>query len=279
MHKFTESAANDSPLSPLISCPPSTKISRRRAARAGRLQGHTSGLAPAYVQANLAILPAAYAADFRRYCELNVKACPLLAVTAPGETAIPALGADLDLRTDVPRYRIWRDGQMVEEPTDIRTCWRDDLVTFAIGCSFSFEQALLRDGLVLRHIEQNLNVAMYRSSIPTQPAGPFGGPMVVSMRPLRADAAIRAIQITSRFPRVHGAPVHFGDPKLIGIDSLASPDYGDPIEVRPDEIPVFWACGVTPQAAIAQARPSLCITHAPGAMLVTDLMNDQLAAA
>lgn len=256
-----------------------TALQVRLAARAGRLQGHTSGLAPAHVQANLAILPADYAADFRRYCELNAKACPLLAVTAPGETAIPALGVDLDLRTDVPRYRVWRDGQLVEEPTDIRTWWRDDLVTFVIGCSFSFEQALLRDGLVLRHIEQNLNVAMYRTSIPTQPAGPFGGPMVVSMRPLRADAAIRAIQITSRFPRVHGAPVHFGDPKQIGIDSLAAPDYGDPIEVRPDEIPVFWACGVTPQAAIAQARPSLCITHAPGAMLVTDLLNDQLAAA
>lgn len=248
----------------------------RHAARAGSLTGHTSGLAPEFVQANLAILPAAHADDFRRFCELNARACPVLAVTQPGETWAPALGADLDIRRDVPRYRVWRDGEVVDEPVDVTSWWRDDLVTFAIGCSFSFEHALLAEGIPLRHIEQGRNVAMYRSSIPTRGVGPFHGPTVVSMRPLRAAQAIRAIQITSRMPRVHGAPVHLGDPSLIGIRDLARPDYGDPVEVRADELPVFWACGVTPQAAIANARLPLCITHAPGAMLVTDLLNRDL---
>jgi len=254
-----------------------TALDIRLAARTGKLTGHTSGLAPEYVQANLAMLPAADAGHFRRFCELNPKACPLLAVTAPGETAVPALAADLDLRSDVPRYRVWRHGELVDEPTDIGRLWRDDLVTFVIGCSFSFEQALLNEGLPLRHIQQNRNVAMYRTNIQTEPAGPFHGPMVVSMRPMRAADAIRAVQITSRFPNVHGAPVHIGDPALIGIQALSRPDYGDAVDVMSDEIPVFWACGVTPQAAIAQARPEFCITHAPGAMLVTDLLNEQLA--
>jgi uncharacterized protein YcsI (UPF0317 family) len=190
---------------------------------------------------------------------------------------LPKLGADIDIRTDVPRYRVWRRGELVDEPTDLRALWRDDLVTFVIGCSFSFEQALLDSGLSLRHVDQNRNVAMYRTNIATEAAGPFHGPMVVSMRPLKAKAAIRAIQITSRFPDVHGAPVHLGDPSLIGIADLAKPDYGDAIDVMPDELPVFWACGVTPQAAIAQAKPEFCITHAPGAMLITDLLNHQLA--
>jgi uncharacterized protein YcsI (UPF0317 family) len=191
---------------------------------------------------------------------------------------LSSLGEDIDIRTDVPRYRVWQRGELVDEPTDIRALWRDDLVTFVIGCSFSFEQALLDAGLSMRHIDQNRNVAMYRTNIQTEAAGPFHGPMVVSMRPLRAAAAIRAIQVTSRFPNVHGGPVHIGDPALIGISDLSKPDYGDAVEVMPDELPVFWACGVTPQAAIAQARPDFCITHAPGAMLITDLLNHQLAA-
>ncbi|HEV6963854.1 putative hydro-lyase [Roseateles sp.] len=264
-------------MSDLAISPAASALDIRLAARAGRLTGHTSGLAAEHVQANLAILPAAVADDFQRFCELNPQACPLLAVTAPGETAVPALGADLDLRHDVPRYRVWRDGELVDEPTDIARWWRDDLVTFVIGCSFSFEHALLAEGIPLRHVEQGRNVAMYRSAIPTQAAGPFHGPMVVSMRPLRAADAIRAVQITSRLPQVHGAPLHLGDPALIGIRDLARPDYGDPVEVRADELPVFWACGVTPQAAIANARLPFCITHAPGHMLVTDLLNRELA--
>jgi uncharacterized protein YcsI (UPF0317 family) len=177
----------------------------------------------------------------------------------------------------LPRYRVWREGVVVNEPTDISPIWQDDLVTFVLGCSFSFEQALLEAGLPLRHIAQGKNVAMYRTNIQTQGAGVFSGPMVVSMRPMKAAAAIRAVQVTSRFPSVHGAPVHLGDPSLIGINDLNVPDYGDAVEVIEDEIPVFWACGVTPQAALVQARPTFCITHAPGAMLVTDLLNQQLA--
>jgi uncharacterized protein YcsI (UPF0317 family) len=177
----------------------------------------------------------------------------------------------------VPRYRVWRHGELVSEPTEIRELWRDDLVTFIIGCSFSFEHALLDAGLPVRHIEQGRNVPMYRTTIATVPAGPFSGPLVVTMRPMLAAAVIRAIQVTSRFPDVHGAPVHIGDPSLIGIADLARPDYGDAVDVGPGELPVFWACGVTPQAAITQARPEFCITHAPGAMLITDLLNHELA--
>ena len=252
-------------------------LQARASIRSGDWTTHTSGLAEGHVQGNIVILPELLANDFLRYCQRNPKPCPLLAVSEPGEALLPMLGVDIDIRTDVPRYGVWRDGALVDQPTDILALWRRDLVTFVIGCSFSFEEALLQAGIPLRHIAQNRNVAMYRSSIATVPAGVFSGPMVVSMRPLKAADAIRAIQITSRFPNVHGAPVHIGDPMQIGIADLAAPDYGDAVDVLPDEVPVFWACGVTPQAAIAQARPEFCITHAPGAMLITDLLNHQLA--
>lgn len=249
----------------------------RRAARAGRLQGPTAGLAPGHVQANLAILPAALAHDFLCFCQRNPKPCPLLAVSDPGSPHLPALGGDLDVRTDLPRYRVWRDGELIDEPLDVSAHWRDDLVSFAIGCSFSFEQALLAEGIEVRHVARGCNVPMYRTSIPTLPAGPFAGPLVVSMRPFKAADAIRAIQVTTRFPQVHGAPVHLGDPALIGITDLSRPDYGDAVPVHDGELPVFWACGVTPQSVIAASRPEFCITHAPGHMLVTDLKNHQLA--
>ena len=245
--------------------------------RQGRWASHTSGLADEHVQGNVVILPQLLASDFLRYCQRNPKPCPLLAVSEPGERLLPALGSDIDICTDVPRYRVWRNGELVAEPTEITALWRDDLVTFVIGCSFSFEQALMEAGLPLRHVEQGRNVAMFRTSIATEAAGPFSGPLVVTMRPLRAANVIRAVQVTSRFPNVHGAPVHIGDPSLIGIQDLSRPDYGDAVDVMPDELPVFWACGVTPQAAIQQARPAFCITHAPGAMLITDLLNHQLA--
>jgi uncharacterized protein YcsI (UPF0317 family) len=251
--------------------------STRQAIRRGEFTGHTSGVARDHVQGNVVILPQAWATDFLRFCQANRKPCPLLAVGEPGRPELPTLGADIDIRSDVPRYRVWQRGELVDEPTDITVLWRNDLVSFVIGCSFSFEQALMDAGLKLRHVEQGRNVAMYRSNIATQTAGPFGGPMVVSMRPLKAADAIRAIQITSRFPDVHGAPVHIGDPALIGITDLSKPHYGDAVDVLPDELPVFWACGVTPQAALAQARPEFCITHAPGAMLITDKLNHQLA--
>lgn len=245
--------------------------------RQGRWTTQTSGLANGHVQGNVVILPAAEAGDFLRYCQRNPKPCPVLAVSEPGQAELPSLGADIDICTDLPRYRVWRHGELVDEPTDISALWRKDMVTFVLGCSFSFEQALQEAGLRIKHIDQGRNVPMYRTNTATEPAGPFHGPMVVTMRPFKAADAIRAVQITSRFPDVHGAPVHIGDPAQIGIADLAHPDYGDAVEVLPDEIPVFWACGVTPQAAIMQARPEFCITHAPGAMLITDLLNHHLA--
>jgi len=247
-------------------------------ARAGRLTGPTANLAPGNVQANLAILPRDLAADFLRFCQRNPKPCPVLAVSEPGDPSLPDLGIDIDIRSDIPRYRVWHDGELVAEPTDVRDIWRDDLVSFLIGCSFSFEEAMLDNGLPVRHIEQGCNVPMYRTNIPTRAAGPFAGPLVVSMRPMNAADAIRAVQVTSRFPSVHGAPVHLGDPALIGIADIGRPDYGDPVEIKPGEMPVFWACGVTPQSVVAATRPAFCITHAPGHMLVTDLINSRLAA-
>ena len=249
----------------------------RFAIRRGDWAAHTSGLADDHVQGNVVILPKQQADDFLLYCQRNPKPCPLLAVSGVGDPRLPSLGADIDIRSDLPRYRVWRDGALTDQPTDITALWRDDLVTFVIGCSFSFEQALMQAGMKLRHVEQARNVSMYRTNMATAAAGVFHGPMVVSMRPLKAADAIRAVQITSRFPAVHGAPVHIGDPSLIGIEDLSRPDYGDAVDVRPDELPVFWACGVTPQAAIARARPAFCITHAPGSMLITDLLNQQLA--
>ena len=245
--------------------------------RSGSLTGHTSGLAPRHVQGNVVVLPADLARDFLLFCQRNPKPCPLLAVSEPGQASLPALGADLDIRTDVPRYRVWRDGILVDEPTNIGPYWRNDLVTFVIGCSFSFEQALIEAGLSLRHVELGLNVCMFRTSVATEPAGRFHGPLVVSMRPFTPANAIRAVQITSRFPSVHGAPVHLGKPELLGIADLSKPDYGDAIPVAADELPVFWACGVTPQAVVAAARPAFCITHSPGCMLITDRLNHELA--
>ena len=249
----------------------------RQRIRRGEITGHTSGLAPGCVQGNVAILPQALAADFLRFCQLNPKPCPVLAVGAPGDPALPTLGADIDMRSDLPRYRVFRDGELVEEPTDIRHLWRGDLVSFILGCSFSFEWALLEDGLTMHHMTLGKNVPMFRTNIPTTPAGPFHGPLVVSMRSFKPADAIRAVQITSRFPGVHGAPVHIGLPEQIGIRDLAKPDWGDAVEVPADELPLFWACGVTPQAVVAEAKPEFCITHAPGSMLVTDLRNSQLA--
>lgn len=249
----------------------------RAAIREGRIQGHTAGLAQRHVQGNLVVLPASVAGDFLRFCQRNPKPCPLLAVGEPGDPSVPALGPGIDLRTDLPRYRVWRNGELDSEPTDITDLWQDDFVSFVIGCSFSFEQALMDEGIRLRHVEQGRNVAMYRTDRATEPAGPFRGPLVVTMRPLKAADAIRAVQITSRYPAVHGAPVHLGDPAGLGIDDLSRPHYGDAVEILPDDLPVFWACGVTPQAALVQARLPLAITHAPGAMLITDWLNHRMA--
>ena len=245
--------------------------------RHGEHRGPTSGLAPGYVQGNLAILPNSLAVDFLHFCQLNPKACPLIGTSVPGDWRLQSLGSDLDIRTDLPRYRVWRNGELVAEPNDVVEYWRDDLVSFVIGCSFSFEEALMANGIEMRHIVRGCNVPMYRTSIPTVQAGPFRGPMVVSMRPMSPANAIRAIEITSRFPAVHGAPVHIGNPGLIGIKNINTPDYGDAVPVQENEIPVFWACGVTPQSVIATVKPEFCITHYPGSMLITDRKNTELA--
>jgi len=249
----------------------------REKIRSGRHRGTTSGCAPGFVQCNIVILPAAWAGDFLRFCQLNPRPCPLVATSAsPGDPHLSSLG-DIDIRSDLPGYRVFRDGSPAEELGDINALWREDLVTFALGCSFSFEEALMADGLEIRNVSEGVNVPMYRTGIDCTPAGPYRGKMVVSMRPFIAADAIRAIQICTRFPSVHGAPVHLGDPAAIGIADLDRPDYGDPVSVRAGEIPLFWACGVTPQVALEAARPPLAITHIPGCMLVTDLRNSRLA--
>jgi uncharacterized protein YcsI (UPF0317 family) len=249
----------------------------RQQIRTGAYTGYTAGIAPGFVQANICILPTKWAEDFLLYCQRNPKPCPLIARSDVGDPRLPTLSDGLDIRTDVPRYHIFRDGAFLEEVTDIRSHWRDDLVTFALGCSFSFEEALQEAGVRLKFLECNNVAAVYVTNIDTVPAGPFKGPLVVTMRAFRPADAIRAVQITSRFPNVHGAPVHLGDPKSIGVDlSRRYQDVGDP-EVAEDELPVFWACGLTPQLAVKNAKPPLCITHAPSCMLITDLRNASLA--
>ena len=243
----------------------------RAAIRAGRYARHTAGLAPGRLQVNLAILPADLAEDFRRFCALNPKPCPLLGVSAPGDPRIPRLGADIDLRTDAPRYCVYRDGKLAETPTDLKDVWRDDFVAFALGCSFTFERAMSEAGLPLAHVARDATVPMFRTTIPTVPAGPFGGGMVVSMRPLPEALVAQAAEISARYPHAHGGPVHVGDPAAIGIADLSRPDWGDAVPVGPGEVPMFWACGVTPQAAILRAAPPIAVTHAPGHMLITDV--------
>jgi uncharacterized protein YcsI (UPF0317 family) len=256
---------------------PQTGHEARLAIRRNEHRGPTSGLAPGFVQANLAILPRALSEDFLRFCQLNPKPCPLVGVGAPGDPHLQILADDLDIRTDLSRYRVWKNGEVVDEPHDITRWWRDDLVTFALGCSFSFEEALVESGIELRHMTCNCTVPMYRTSVDCTPAGPFHGKLVVSMRPMTPANAIRAVQVTTRFPSVHGAPVHLGKPEMIGISDIAKPTWGDAVPVRDDEIPVFWACGVTPQSVIADVRPEFCITHYPGAMLVTDRRNTEFS--
>jgi len=255
---------------------PFTGADIRAQARAGALQTPTAGLALGFVQANLVVVPRELAFDFLLFCQRNPKPCPLLDVTEPGCPEPKYVAPGADLRTDVPRYRVYEHGLLTAEPTHLRDWWRSDLVGFLLGCSFTFEHALLQAGLPLRHIEQGCNVPMYRTSIPCRPAGIFHGPMVVSMRPMTPAQAIRATQVCSRFPRAHGAPVHIGDPAAIGIRVLAQPDFGDAVEVRPGEVPVFWACGVTPQAVAMEVQAPLLITHKPGHMFLTDWKDTDL---
>lgn len=244
----------------------------REAARNGSWDRPTAGLAPGYVQANVVILPATYALDFLRFCLRNPRPCPVIDVTPVGEPhPHPAVAEDADLRTDVPKYRIYRHGRLVEERTDIQDLWTKDFVGVLLGCSFTFEHALLAAGLPVRHVECGCNVPMYITNWETRPAGPFHGPLVVSMRPIPGHLVPRAVEVTARFPQAHGAPVYIGDPSGLGIVDLNRPDFGDPVPIRPGEVPVFWACGVTTHLAVMQARLPVVVTHAPGHMLVTDI--------
>lgn len=238
--------------------------------RSGGYTGQTAGLASGYVQANLVIVPAEWATEFAAFAALNAQACPILATSRPGDPRVPELAGDADLRTDLPAYRLYRDGRLVEELPDITPLWRDDLVGFLIGCSFTFDHYLLAAGVTVRHVEQGRNVSMYRTTISTVPTARLSGPLVVSMRPVPAEQVELAARTSARYPEVHGGPVHVGDPAAIGIADLARPDYGEPVEIEPGDRPMFWACGVTPQAVALASRVPWMITHAPGCMLITD---------
>ncbi len=241
--------------------------------RAG-LAGPTAGVAAGHTQANLIAVPADWAYDMLLFCQRNPKPCPVLDVTDAGSpTTVLAEGADL--RTDLPRYRVWQDGELVDEPTDARAYWRDDLVSFLLGCSFTFEWVLARAGVPIRHVEQGRNVPMYVTDRACREAGRLRGPMVVSMRPVPPERLDAAVRESSLLPAVHGGPVHYGDPAALGIEDLGRPDFGDPVTIAEGEIPVFWACGVTPQAAVMASRPPFAITHAPGQMFLTDTRDEE----
>jgi uncharacterized protein YcsI (UPF0317 family) len=243
--------------------------------RAGELTGQTSGMCEGYAQANLIVLPKEYAYDFLLFAQRNPKPCPVLEVSEPGDRMLHRI-AQANIATDLPRYRIYENGVMTDEVTDASPYWRGDLVSFLIGCSFSFEGELLEAGVSVRHIEENRNVPMYLTNIACDPAGRMHGNMVVSMRPLPPDQIVRAVTATAAMPRVHGTPVHIGDPSLIGIADVNRPDFGQAVTIRPGETPVFWACGVTPQSIVMESKPPFAISHAPGHMLITDVRNSLL---
>lgn len=245
----------------------------RLACRSGQIDEPTSGYATAYAQANLVVLPREQAEDFRRFCERNPKPCPLLDVTAPGSPEPVNVAPGADLRTDLPKYQVYRHGELVETRGDVRDLWRDDLVAFLLGCSYTFEGPLLAAGVPVRHQAAGRNVPMYRTNRACEPAGPFAGPLVVSCRPIPSELVERAVEVTGRYPAVHGAPVHVGDPAALGIADFQRPEWGDPPVVEEGDVPVFWACGVTPQAALMASRPPFAITHAPGHMFITDVAD------
>jgi len=246
--------------------------------RAKKITGITAGMGENYVQANLAVLPRDYAYDFLLFCQRNPRPCPLIEVTDVGSPEPVGVAPGADLRTDIPRYRIYKDGVMADEVADVTPYWRDDLVAFLLGCSFTFEWALLEAGIDLWHVKHGKNVAMFPTSIQCRPAGVFHGPTVVSMRPIPSAQLSKAVAASARFPNAHGAPIHIGDPKAIGIDDIAAPPWGDAQHFGPGDVPVFWACGVTPQAVALASKPPFMITHSPGHMFITDLPNSTLAA-
>lgn len=248
----------------------------RQLCRNNKFSQPTPGLASGYVQANLVILPQSLAFDFLLFCTRNPKPCPILDVTEVGDFEPKIVATGADLRTDLPKYHIFRNGKLEEEVTNILEFWRDDFVAFLLGCSFTFEEAMLRADLPVRHIQESKNVPMYITNIPCKTAGIFSGNLVVSMRPLTPIQAIKSVQITSRYPKAHGAPIQIGNPAEIGIKNINSPDFGDAVTINEGEIPVFWACGVTPQVAIIQSKPEIAITHSPGYMFITDIKDEEL---
>ena len=249
----------------------------RQLIREGKIDFPTSGMCAGYAQANLVILPPEYAADFEEYAKLNPFPCPILEIIRGKEPLTHAMGEGANICTDIPRYRVYENGVFTKELTDASEYWKEGYVGFLIGCSFSFEESLLREGIEVRHISQGRNVPMYKVELfQTKPAGPFKGPMVCSMRPMTPEKAKRAYEITVKMPNVHGAPVHMGPAEAIGIKDVMKPDYGEAVDIYPGEIPVFWPCGVTPQAAVENAKPPIVITHAPGHMFITDILNAEL---
>ncbi len=248
----------------------------RALCREGAFCRPTAGVALGYAQANLVVLRGKVASDFEEFCRRNPKPCPLLEITKPGQYTPSVLARDADLRSDLPKYRVFHHGSCVDTPTSIESYWDESCVAFLIGCSFTFESALLEAGLPVRHIDEGRNVPMYRTNIACKPAGLFAGPLIVSMRPMTPSQAQAATAITAAFPRVHGAPVQVDKPGAIGVDDLSRPDYGDAVTIHPGEIPVFWACGVTPMEAITHVKPEFAITHDPGHMFVTDLPDRSL---
>ena len=253
-----------------------TPYEMRKRIRAGEFIKPTAGLCPGYAQGNLVVLPKEYAYDFLLFCQRNPKACPLLEVSDVGSTLFPRFASGGNIAMDLPKYRIYEKGRLVCEETEVLQYWREDLVSFLIGCSFSFEEELIQEKIPIRHMEEDCNVPMYITNIPCEGAGIFHGTMVVSMRPIKPSQVVTAVTVTARMPKVHGAPVHIGEPTLIGIQDLDKPDFGDVVSIQEDEVPVFWPCGVTPQVAIMQAKPEFAITHAPGHMLITDVLNRSL---
>ena len=229
----------------------------------------TAGFSAGFAQANLIALDKKYAFDFLLFAQRNPKPCPLLGVLEPGQVSSSLLAGG-DIRTDIPSYRVFSHGSLIDEPTDATAYWTENTVAFVIGCSFTFEQALIDNNVPVAHIEQGVNVPMYLTNIDCEPAGVFSGKMVVSMRPIPAGLVADAVRITSRYPAVHGAPVHVGEPGLIGIDDLGAPDFGDAVEIPDGWVPVLWACGVTPQSIVMSSKPDMAICHSPGKMLITD---------
>lgn len=248
----------------------------RKKIRNGLILGNTSGFCPGFVQGNLVILSEKFASDFEEFCMKNSAPCPVLSISKPGDFSVDELGKDIDIRTDVPEYQIFIDGELKETITDLLKIWRNDLVAFVLGCSFSFEDALVENGIPIRNIEQQKNVSMYQTNIEAVPSKYFSGNYVVSMRPILPKDIDQTIQITSKFEKAHGAPIHVGGPEEIGILDLSKPDFGDAVEIYENEVPVFWACGVTPQLAIKNAKLPFAITHVPGKMLITDKRYEEL---